>query len=509
MLDPRQRKTFLLLAAALALVLVTHRETFASIVRKWEEDSSFSHGYVVLPIVLWLAWRKRHELRQTLPDPSWLGVVLLAGCSAAWVVARGTGVLVAEQLAAVGSLFAMFVAVAGVDMARVLAFPLAFMFFAVPFGRAIVPVLMHLTADFATAALQLSGVPVFRDHMHIMIPGGWFEVAKACSGLNFVTTGLVLGVLYAYLNFQGWRKRAICVAAFVAIPILANGVRVYLTILVSHLTDMRFGPGAEHVTFGRVFFILVLIAMIWIGRRWHDEVAVTPASGSVPSVDAWPARLGLPEIAPAVVALMLVAATPPYLALSLRGARAQLAESAELAVLPEGRSGWTGPQVRAGAWRPLYEGSLLQRLGSYRDPAGAYVDAFVAVYGLGTSMGAEMISYDNVLFVGEHASLAVSEARRVPLPDGGELAVRETQIPDRGATMLVWSWFEVGNRRVTGDFAVKAWEAAAFVLRNADSERIVTLATPLDGGARERLRQFVAAHAGCVEAGFAGKACSG
>lgn len=509
MLESRQRKTFLLLAAALAMVVVTYRETFASIVRKWEEDSSFSHGYVVLPVVLWLAWRKRHELRQTLPDPSWLGVILLAGCSAAWVVARGTGVLVVEQAAAVGSLAAMFVAVAGPAVTRVLTFPLAFMFFAVPFGRAIVPVLMHLTADFATAALQLGGVPVFRDHMHIMIPGGWFEVAKACSGLNFVTTGLVLGVLYAHLNFQGWRKRAICVAAFVAIPILANGVRVYLTILVSHLTDMRFGPGAEHVTFGRVFFVLVLIAMIWIGRRWHDEIVVTPAGQSAPQIKLPPTRPGLQLFAPALVALLVVLATPPYLALSLRGARAQLAESAELAVLPEGQSGWTGPQVRDGAWRPLYEGSLLQRLGSYRDPAGAHVDAFVAVYGLGTSMGVEMISYDNVLFAGEHASLAVSEARRVPLPEGTELAVREIEIPDRGSTMLVWSWFEVGNRRVTGDFAVKAWEAAAFVLRNADSERIVTLATPLDGGARERLRQFVEAHAECVEAGFAGKACTG
>jgi len=144
MLESRQRKTFLLLAAALAMVVVTYRETFASIVRKWEEDSSFSHGYVVLPVVLWLAWRKRHELRQTLPDPSWLGVILLAGCSAAWVVARGTGVLVVEQAAAVGSLAAMFVAVAGPAVTRVLTFPLAFMFFAVPFGRAIVPVLMHL-----------------------------------------------------------------------------------------------------------------------------------------------------------------------------------------------------------------------------------------------------------------------------------------------------------------------------------------------------------------------------
>ncbi len=147
-------------------------------------------------------------------------------------------------------------------------------------GRALVPLLMQITADVATEALRLSGVPILRNHMYISIPSGNFEVAKACSGLNYVITGFVLGVLYSFLTYRSWWKRLLSMAAFVVVPIIANGLRVYITIGVSHLTEMDFGPGKEHVTFGRVFFLIVIFAMFWIGRRWRDE---EPPARSAPS----------------------------------------------------------------------------------------------------------------------------------------------------------------------------------------------------------------------------------
>lgn len=509
MASTRQRPLTILLLTALALVVVTYRDSFAAIVHKWGDDASFSHGYIILPIVLWLAWRKRAELASVSLRPSWLGLVVILGCCGLWIVARGAGVLALEQLAVVGMLAALVVAVLGVPAARVLAFPLAFLFFAVPFGRAVVPPLMHLTADVATVALQWSGVPVYRAHMLIMIPGGRFEVARACSGLNFVMTGLVLGVLYAHLSFRSWSRRLLCVAAFVAIPILANGVRVYSTILMSHLTDMRFGPGAEHVTFGRIFFIAVLLLLILAARRWHEDAgtAVMPAPTAQAAEPQRP--MSARALAPAFVALIVLLSTPAYLSQSLAATKAMLADGAPLVTLPDGESGWDGPIRGGDSWRPLYRDSVQEQVAVYRAPRGGSVDVFVAVYGLGTSLGAEMISYENVLFAGEHNSLAESDIRTVRLGGTGGLLVREVVVPHGGSSMLVWSWFMVGDRRVTSEYTAKALEAAAFVFRTADSERIITLATPLDDEGRERLRAFVAAHASCVGGGFAPEACTG
>jgi exosortase A len=494
-----------LLLFALAVWGWAYSYTILAIIEKWTDDSAYSHGFLILPISLWLAWRKRTALAATSLQPSVLGVAALLACTLAWMVARGSGVLVIEQFAAVAMVPALVLAALGWPATRVLIVPLAFLFFMVPFGRGLVPALMQVTADFSTLLLQWTGVPVYRTHMHISIPSGNFEVARACSGLNYFTTSLVLGFLYAYVNYRSWLMRAACVAAFVVIPVILNGLRVYFTILVSHLTEMRFGPGTEHVTFGRIFFVVMMLALFWIGRRWHDDIttngdAMSGARGvAAPRLKWWP----LP------VACLLVLAGPPFVANSIARASEHLADREQLAALPAAAAGWQGPLAAGGRWRPLYLGGLIERQAVYQMPDGRPVDAFVAVYGLGTSFGAEMISYSNVIFPEEHGSLAEDAHRLVTLPDGTSLKVREVIAGYGDDRNLVWHWFVVGERSALNPFAVKALEALAFVTRSADSERIVAIHTPLDDAAADRLEAFIHAYGRCVALGFPVEACGG
>lgn len=494
-----------LLVLALAMVFVTYHSSFLSLVQKWSGDAAYSHGFLILPISLWLAWRKRDEISQLPVQPSALGIVAVLACVLAWVVARGSGVLVMEQVAAVCLVPALVLTICGRPVTRALIFPLAFLLFMVPFGRGLVPTLMQVTADFSVALLRWSGVPVLRSHMLISIPSGNFEVARACSGLNYFITSFVLGVLYAYLNFTGWRKRILCVAAFLVIPVILNGLRVYFTILVSHWTEMRFGPGTEHVTFGRIFFVVMMVAMFWIGRRWHDEVASTgrQVDGVKPMPRAsWLAWWPLP------LACGVALAGPPLVDNSIAQARLNLAAPSRLIALPEAMHGWQGPTQADDLWRPLYQGGFVERQARYVAPDQAALDVFVAVYGLGRSVGAEMISYSNVIAATERKSLATEVHRKITLADGSRLAVRELELSVNGESRVVWYWFVVGDRQVTGAFSAKALEAIAFVTRNADSERIVTLSTASGAGSRERLQAFVEAHGVCVAQGFAPEACT-
>ena len=213
----RSRFTLLgLLLAGLVLLAWTYRDTLALIIEKWQSDAAFSHGFLIVPVSLWLIWRRRRDLATVRCVPSWIGVMALLLCAALWMVGRGAGVLVIEQFGVVLMIPALVLALVGWPVTKILLFPLMFLLFAVPFGRALVPYLMEATADVATVALRWTGVPLFRSNMYISIPSGEFEVARACSGLNYVITGLVLGVLYAYVSYHGWRKRALCVAAFVS-----------------------------------------------------------------------------------------------------------------------------------------------------------------------------------------------------------------------------------------------------------------------------------------------------
>jgi exosortase A len=502
----RNRNLQLLLVVLLACIGWQYRGTFDSIVQKWLDDSSFSHGLLIGPVTLWLVWRKRDVLADTAAAPSWWGVAVMLSCVAVWLIARGTGVLVVEQIAAVAMVPAAVLTVFGPRVAAVLAFPLAFLLFAVPFGRGIVPWLMQVTADIGTWALKLTGVPVYRSHMHISIPSGEFEVARACSGLNYFVTGLVLGVLYGYLTYSGWRKRLLCVLAFIVVPVLMNGVRVYVIVLISHLTEMRFGPGTEHIVFGRVFFLIIMFAMFWIGRRWRDDEAAFERSNARSTSARSVPR---PAWAAAPVAAVLALGGPLYLASSSAGARAALAHADSIVSLPAGHGEWSGPSSDPGAWRPHFSGAMAERQGTYRAEDGRKVDVFVGLYGIGTTAGAEMISFGNRMFPSESGSLARSSKIDVPMPDGGSLAVLQFEGRTVGQSQLVWTWYVLGERSLLNPYEVKIREAVSLLTGAADTERVVTIATVSDSGARARLESFVREHADCVQASFASGACGG
>jgi exosortase A len=500
------RRSFgLALLAGLGLLGWSYRDTFLSIVDKWASDSAFSHGFLIVPIALWLAWRKRDELAATPLAPSWLGLAAAVACIAAWIVARGSGVLVIEQFAAVAMVPALVLAVLGWPATRTLSFPLAFLFFAVPFGRAVVPLLMELTAHLASLALQWTGVPVLRSHMYISIPEGNFEVAKACSGIKYFIAGTVLGLLYAHLNYRSWKKRILCVAAFTVIPVLLNSARVYLIIAVSHLTDMRFGPGQEHVTFGMIFFVAVMGLMFWVGRRWSDYGAVESGevTRAVQAADASPSDWLLIGLV-----IAAIAGGPTFHRASVSRMQQHMADPGSLVVLPAHSHGWTGPADGEGRWQPNYVGGVAERQVVYAMPDGAQVDVFVAVFGLGTSLGAEMISYQNVIDAGEYQSLSDEHLLQVEGAGGKALTVREVVVDDAGVPRRVWYWYVVGDRPAHTPFVVKILEALAFVTGGADSERIVALSTKDDTGASSRLSEFLVSHGSCVVAGLAPEPCS-
>ena len=494
------------LAALLGLLALAYRETLHSIGAKWFTDMTYSHGGLVVPIGIWLVWRCRQAVAEASWTPSGWGVLALLLASLAWLVARAAGVLVVQQLAVVAMISAVALAVLGWQAYRRVAFPLAFLVFAVPFGRALVPGLMQVTADITVTALNWTGVPVFRQGMLLSIPGGDFEVARACSGLNYLMTGVVLGTLYAYLTYTDWRKRIAFVAVTVAVLIVANGIRAYLTVAIAHWSDMRYGTGYDHIVFGRVLFLVVILAVFWTGQRWRDP----PRAGATPAMPTGdpPGRVANLVVAACV---LLIVGTPWYLSVATARSNAKRVPVQSSLVLPPGHGSWQGPRDAADSWRPMFTGAVIERATTYVDGSGRRVDLYVGVYELGGSGDGEMISYRNRLYPQEHRSLLAE--RPVALPtdgDGRQLAARELVVPGSGGDRVVWYWFMIGEDVTTSRNLAKALEALALISGQAGYARIVTLASPaVDPEAAHRLAAFVRDHGACVRSGFAPQRCAG
>ena len=60
-------------------VLWLFRSTAMSMVEIWSESETFAHGFLILPISLWLVWHKRAHLAAFSPTPAPLLLVAVAG----------------------------------------------------------------------------------------------------------------------------------------------------------------------------------------------------------------------------------------------------------------------------------------------------------------------------------------------------------------------------------------------------------------------------------------------
>ncbi len=274
------RGPLLRLALAWAALIALTAGDWAEMVRQWWNASTYNHILLIPPILAWLTRMRWPELARLAPQAWWPAFAWLAAGLAAWLGGSVAEINLVSQLGAVLLLQAAVVLLLGPRVAAGLLFPLGYMLFLVPFGDEIIPALQAITAKLAIALTHLSGVPARIDGVFIDTPAGLFEVAEACSGVKFLVAMVALGALVAHLCFASWKRRAAFMAAVVAVPVLANGVRAWGTIFIAQSQGVEFAAGFDHIVYGWVFFALVMAVVLGISWRFFDR------SPEAPLVDA-------------------------------------------------------------------------------------------------------------------------------------------------------------------------------------------------------------------------------
>ncbi len=265
----------------LAIWLLVYHESLENMISVWNQSKTYEHGYLILPISLWLTWRKREQIKQTPLSTSWIPIVLLLLPTLLWMVGKAADVNLFEHAAAIFSLQLLIWALIGTPLTKVLFFPIFYLVFCIPFGEELIPFLQEVTADIAVFALHLSNIPVYREGLYLAIPNGLFEVAEACSGIRFLISSIALGTLFAYLSFHKWWKIFVFVIFSFIFPIIANGIRAYGIVLIGYLSDMKYATGADHLIYGWVFFAFVIGVIFYVADKFSDKVEY-PSSSNDP-----------------------------------------------------------------------------------------------------------------------------------------------------------------------------------------------------------------------------------
>lgn len=475
----RSRADLTMLAGLLLVLLVAQHASYASMLAVWQRSQTFAHGFIILPVSLWLLWRQRAELARLPRRPSASALPVLAGLCLLWLLAALANVSALLQYCAVLMIPAVVAASLGWRLAGAAAFPLAYLLLAVPFGEVFIPPLIDFTARFTVAALQLSGIPVFRDNNHFSLPSGNWDVVEACSGLRYVMASLALGALFAYLNYRSPRRRLLFLLISCALPVLANGVRAYLIVMIGHLSDLRLAAGIDHLIYGWLFFGLVSLLLFWFGAAWRDQppdaVPAPPRSADAAEPLAAPSNTRLAWVAAAASALMLSA---PLASRGLLSEPPPSASDGDLAV-SDPAPPWRRVSHSPLTWQAPHAGHPHRYAASFSD--GQHAVAVQLTWYPHQYPGAELLTPAEVpAGPGMPQWHEIANSERVVAVGAQYLPVRATIMQAGANKLLVWRSYRLDGVTTASWQRIK-WElAVAKLLRRPDDGAELMLASAFD-----------------------------
>ncbi len=493
-----------LVALLIASVLLLYRDTLVAMVGIWSNSSTFTHAFLVPLISAWLIWRQRAELAAHVPSPQIWMLAPMAVAGVLWLLGELGGVNAAAQFAMVGLLVTAVLAVIGLEASRPIWFALGFLFFMVPFGDFLLPQFMSWTADFTVAALRLSGVPVYRDGLQFVIPSGNWSVVEACSGVRYLIASVMVGTLYAYLNYRSTKRRVAFVAVSFAVPIVANWVRAYLIVMLGHLSDNKLAAGVDHLIYGWVFFGVVMFTLFAIGARWIEAPAAADSAASKPLA----ARNSNAWWWPVAAGALVVSALPPWAARSVE----QAPEAGTLALAaPAPAPGWQARQPSGRRLTPSFQlANSIVEASYVLERGGSEVALYVAYY-RHQDTRRKLVSSENTL-------LAARESQWIPTSAGQHdiasndraFTVRTTRLRSAvntsgsigGGSRAVWQLYWVNGKLTASDARAKAYLALDKLSGRGDNGAVIVVSADEDrsGGADALLERFLREHLPAIEA---------
>ena len=468
-------------------ILALFHETVWSMISLWWRSQTFAHGFMIVPISAWLVWRQRKRLALMPQRPCIPALLILAALGAVWLMASVANVQVLTQYAVTAMIPATVVAILGWQAARVIAFPLAYLLLAVPFGEIFVPMMIDFTANFTVGALQMTGVPVFRENNFFSIPSGNWSVVDACSGLRYVIASVALGTLYAYLNYHGTLRRLLFIAVALALPAFANGVRAYTIVMIGHWSGMRLAVGVDHLIYGWVFFGFVSMLLFWVGSFWRDQVAPLSPDRAPPAPFQPAARRNL---AGAAVACVAICASWFLYAAALAGAPADIPASLVFVPPPQ----WQAAEWPADGWQAAHAGNPARFARGFSNARGT-VTLQVASYAsqmkdaeLLTPMDASTETAFGKFREIDSGSKRISVGAR-------QLTVRQVILQGPATRLLVWRWYRQDTVDTISGPLVKLLLARSKLLRMREDGAEIIVTAPFDeqaAPAQAQLEEFLA-----------------
>ncbi|NTV30111.1 MAG: exosortase/archaeosortase family protein [Candidatus Omnitrophica bacterium] len=250
--------------------------------QKWE-NIDYTHAYLILPVSLFLAWRKRKQI----------SVALASGVASAQVVRWGQALLVlglflfvfgwrlgytmVSTLSVFPVLFGMILYRYNTQVARILSFPILYLLLLVPPPLGILDAVtmpMRKGVTSAVAGFLSLFYTVQREGLMLTIGHAQVYVGAPCSGFRSLVSIFALALVYVYLIKMERIPKLILLAAVIPLALLGNFIRVISLCLVTYYFGKEAGEGPFHGISGMVVFLVLIMGMLWLGKLLSGDEGV-------------------------------------------------------------------------------------------------------------------------------------------------------------------------------------------------------------------------------------------
>lgn len=453
------------------LLLITtavYFQTWADLWPLWENrNATYTHGVLIAAAFLWLVWRSRTTLAGTLPSASPRVLPLVLVLSLSWLLAARANIRIAHTMLWPVLAFSILWAGSGWRVAKVMAFPLGFLYFAIPFWDYLEPVLQAIASNVVGFLIRMSGTQALVEAPYILLPNTTIHIALTCSGAHFLAMSLAMGALAGELRGDRVRTRVLIMTWAGLLSIAFNSVRILLIVLAHlHPALQRSFETIGHLTFGWWVFALDVAVFALV----LNFIPISPSPAVPQSQDA-----GAPQAAGGSTGFYLAIVASVVLP-----AFSWIAQHLHKYPLsPEG-PGVTGDSVTIAPdlrWQPAYDGVAWQHRVAFLTPHGHVLELYRNEYHW-QSQGRELFESDSPLF--DHRAFTVGKSIRAQLMAEGARPVDANRVELTDPSGRSWSALYT---YLVDDETVPAVRRAQFLtawrsLYSRPTAGVLALATP-------------------------------
>ncbi|MCP4581929.1 MAG: exosortase/archaeosortase family protein [candidate division Zixibacteria bacterium] len=259
-----------------AIILLFNIPVFDELIGDWIRDDNYSHGFLIIPISIFLFYRKRKDLVFPAGTCNWGLAAMLFGCLG-FIFGIAAGEYFTTRFSLILIISSLSLYHLGIANFRKVWFAFFFLIFMIPipaviYHSATLP--MQLFATKVTdSLLQVIGVPAIRQGNIIYLPEYALEVAEACSGLRSLATLMALGALYGHLTMPGRSRPVILFLATIPIAIITNIIRLLFTAVGAYAISTKLAEDFLHELSGMLVFITAMIMLFILGAilKWPKK----------------------------------------------------------------------------------------------------------------------------------------------------------------------------------------------------------------------------------------------